>query len=75
MVMRVFPAGGTGVIGRRLRSTASRRGVRDRDGKVISALALDIRSVTNPGKLGHAGPVADNRALMREAFQARQPKD
>ncbi|HWG15173.1 MAG TPA: RNA polymerase sigma-70 factor, partial [Streptosporangiaceae bacterium] len=40
---------------------------RDRDGKVLVTLALDvldgqiqtIRSVTNPDKLGHVGPVAD----------------
>jgi RNA polymerase sigma-70 factor (ECF subfamily) len=40
---------------------------RDRDGKVVSTFALDIldvqvqsiRSVINPDKLGHVGPVAD----------------
>jgi RNA polymerase sigma-70 factor, ECF subfamily len=56
---------------------------RDRDGKVLSALALDvldgqiqtIRSVSNPDKLGHLGPVADAWAVLREANQARRPAD
>jgi RNA polymerase sigma-70 factor (ECF subfamily) len=54
---------------------------RDRDGKVLSTLALDIlegriqtiRSVINPDKLGHLGPVADAWAVAREANQARRP--
>jgi RNA polymerase sigma-70 factor, ECF subfamily len=54
---------------------------RDRDGKVLNALALDvldgqiqtIRSVSNPDKLGHLGPVADAWAVFREANQARRP--
>jgi RNA polymerase sigma-70 factor, ECF subfamily len=53
---------------------------RDRDGKVVSTLALDIlggriraiRAVTNPDKLEHLGPVADAWALAREASQARR---
>ncbi|MGG7575657.1 RNA polymerase sigma-70 factor [Streptomyces sirii] len=53
---------------------------RDRDGKVIHALALDvldgriqtIRTVVNPDKLGHLGPVADAWALDREVKQARR---
>jgi RNA polymerase sigma-70 factor, ECF subfamily len=56
---------------------------RDRDGKVVSTMALDIldgqvqaiRSVTNPDKLGHVGPVADNWALMHEAIATRRPAD
>jgi RNA polymerase sigma-70 factor, ECF subfamily len=56
---------------------------RDRDGKVLNTLALDvldgqiqtIRSVSNPDKLGHVGPVADAWAVFREANQARHPKD
>jgi RNA polymerase sigma-70 factor (ECF subfamily) len=56
---------------------------RDRDNKVLSTLALDIldgqiqtiRSVINPDKLGHIGPVADAWAVIREAKQARQPTD
>ena len=48
---------------------------RDRDGKVLNTWTLDIldgrvqaiRSVSNPDKLGHLGPVADTRALNREA--------
>ncbi|MEV5613645.1 RNA polymerase sigma-70 factor [Streptomyces sp. NPDC052225] len=47
---------------------------RDRDGKVINAMTLDIvegrvqaiRSVINPDKLGHVGPVADAWAVHRE---------
>jgi RNA polymerase sigma-70 factor (ECF subfamily) len=57
--------------------------LRDRDGKVLDALALDvldgriqtIRSVINPDKLGHVGPVADAWAVAREAQQARRPTD
>jgi RNA polymerase sigma-70 factor (ECF subfamily) len=56
---------------------------RDRDNKVLSTLALDIldgqiqtiRSVINPDKLGHLGPVADAWAVIREANQARRPTD
>jgi RNA polymerase sigma-70 factor (ECF subfamily) len=53
---------------------------RDRDGKVLNALALDIldgqiqsiRSVINPDKLGHMGPVADAWAINSEAKRARR---
>ncbi|CAM5295665.1 ECF-sigma factor OS=Streptomyces glaucescens OX=1907 GN=SGLAU_05110 PE=3 SV=1 [Streptomyces glaucescens] len=53
---------------------------RDRDGRVLHALALDvldgqiqtIRSVINPDKLGHLGPVADAWAIDREVKQARR---
>jgi RNA polymerase sigma-70 factor, ECF subfamily len=56
---------------------------RDRDGKVLYAMALDvldgqiqtIRSVSNPDKLGHLGPVADAWAIAREVNQARRPAD
>ena len=56
---------------------------RDRDGKVLFAVALDIldgqiqtiRTVTNPDKLRHVGPVADAWAIAREANQARRPTD
>ena len=56
---------------------------RDRDGKVLITLALDvldgqiqtIRSVINPDKLGHVGPVADAWAVAREVNQARRPTD
>jgi RNA polymerase sigma-70 factor, ECF subfamily len=48
---------------------------RDRDGRVLSTLALDIaegriqaiRAVVNPDKLGHLGPVGDAWAVNREA--------
>ena len=57
--------------------------LRDRDGRVINTLALDvldgqiqtIRAVINPDKLGHVGPVADAWAVIREANQARRPTD
>ncbi len=53
---------------------------RDRDGKVINILSIDIadgrvqmiRSVINPEKLTHVGPVADAWAVMREANRARR---
>ena len=56
---------------------------RDRDGKVLTTLALDIldrqiqtiRWVINPDKLRHLGPVADAWALQREARQTRRPTD
>jgi RNA polymerase sigma-70 factor (TIGR02957 family) len=52
---------------------------RDRDGGVLLTLALEvldgrvqaIRSVSNPDKLGHVGPVADAWAVAREVKQAR----
>jgi RNA polymerase sigma-70 factor (ECF subfamily) len=57
--------------------------VRDRDGNVVGTLTLDvlggriqtIRSVANPDKLGHVGPVADAWAIAREVKQARRPGD
>ena len=53
---------------------------RDRDGKVVNTWALDIldgriraiRTVISPGKLGHAGPVADAWTVLREANRARR---
>ncbi|WP_037607837.1 RNA polymerase sigma-70 factor [Streptacidiphilus rugosus] len=54
--------------------------VRDRDGRVVHTLALDvldgriqaIRIVLNPDKLAHLGPVADAWELSREVKQARR---
>ncbi|WP_460358082.1 RNA polymerase sigma-70 factor [Actinoallomurus acanthiterrae] len=56
---------------------------RDRDGKVVNTWVLDIldgrvqtiRTVLNPDKLGHMGPVADAWAVLREATKARRPTD
>ena len=56
---------------------------RDRDHKVLFTLTLDvldgqiqtIRSVSNPDKLRHVGPVADAWAIAREANQARRRTD
>ncbi|MER8157719.1 RNA polymerase sigma-70 factor [Streptomyces sp. NPDC094472] len=53
---------------------------RERDGKVLQALVLDvldgqiqaIRTVINPDKLGHLGPVGDAWAVDREVRQARR---
>ncbi|WP_058041156.1 RNA polymerase sigma-70 factor [Streptomyces roseifaciens] len=53
---------------------------RDRDGKVLHTMVLDvldgqiqtIRSVINPDKLGHIGPVADAWAVDREVKQVRR---
>jgi RNA polymerase sigma-70 factor, ECF subfamily len=53
---------------------------RDRDSKVLFAVTLDIldgqiqaiRSVSNPDKLGHVGPVGDAWAIAREVHQARR---
>ncbi|MBB5774576.1 RNA polymerase sigma-70 factor [Nonomuraea jabiensis] len=54
---------------------------RDRDGKVLHTLTLDvldgqiqtIRAVINPDKLGHLGSVADAWAIDREVRQVRRP--
>ncbi|MEV6418630.1 RNA polymerase sigma-70 factor [Streptomyces sp. NPDC051662] len=56
---------------------------RDRDGKVLHTLALDvlggrihtIRAVINPDKLGHIGPVADAWAIDQEVKRARRQAD
>jgi RNA polymerase sigma-70 factor, ECF subfamily len=56
---------------------------RDRDNKVLFIVTLDIldrqiqtiRSVSNPDKLGHMGPVADAWEVAREVNQARRPAD
>ncbi|MGW3208154.1 RNA polymerase sigma-70 factor [Streptomyces sp. NPDC001135] len=52
---------------------------RDRDGKIVNTWTLDIldgriqtiRTVSNPDKLTHMGPVADAWALLRATHQAR----
>jgi RNA polymerase sigma-70 factor (ECF subfamily) len=57
--------------------------LRDRDGKIVGTLTLDvlggriqtIRGVVNPNKLGHLGPVADAWAIAGELQQARRPTD
>ncbi len=57
--------------------------LRDRDGKVGGTLVLDvlggriqtIRTVVNPDKLGHLGPVADAWAVSREVKLARRLGD
>jgi RNA polymerase sigma-70 factor (ECF subfamily) len=49
----------------------------DREGRLINIFSLDvaegavqtIRSIANPEKLGHLGPLADVRALLREIHQ------
>ncbi|WP_153397558.1 RNA polymerase sigma-70 factor [Ornithinicoccus halotolerans] len=56
---------------------------RDRDGKVVNTMALDIaegqvqtiRAVINPDKLGHVGPVADARDVLRRTQKARSDTD
>ncbi|GHI02109.1 RNA polymerase subunit sigma-24 [Streptomyces cellostaticus] len=56
---------------------------RDRDGKVVNTWTLDIldgrvqaiRTVSNPDKLGHVGPVADAWAVLRETRLARSDAD
>ena len=53
---------------------------RDRDGKVLATMTLDIldgriqtiRSVINPDKLSHVGPVGAAWALQRAAIEARR---
>ncbi|MGW4568768.1 RNA polymerase sigma-70 factor [Streptomyces sp. NPDC004561] len=56
---------------------------RDRDGRVLQTLALDVldgriqtvRVVLNPDKLVHLGPVADAWAVTREVKKARRQPD
>ncbi|WP_330172212.1 RNA polymerase sigma-70 factor [Streptomyces sp. NBC_01498] len=56
---------------------------RDRDGRVLQTLVLDvldgriqtIRTVINPDKLGHLGPVADAWAVSRAIKRARRETD
>lgn len=53
---------------------------RDRDGKIVQTMSLDIldgriqtvRGVLNPDKLSHLGPVGDAWALDRELKDARR---
>jgi RNA polymerase sigma-70 factor (ECF subfamily) len=55
----------------------------DRDNKVLVTMTLEmvgreiqtIRSVSNPDKLGHLGPVADAWAIAREVAQVRRSAD
>ncbi|WDZ93357.1 hypothetical protein [Nocardiopsis sp. HUAS JQ3] len=54
--------------------------LRDREGRVLQALVLDVldgrvqhvHGVINPDKLGHLGPVADAWAVDREVRRARK---
>ncbi|MYS84851.1 RNA polymerase sigma-70 factor [Embleya scabrispora] len=54
--------------------------LRDRDGRILQALLLEmrdgriqtIRGVSNPDKLGHLGPVADAWAVDREVKRVRR---
>ena len=56
--------------------------LRDRDDRVVGTMSLDvlggriqtIRSVANPDKLGHVGPVADAWAMTREMKESRRPR-
>ena len=51
----------------------------DSEGKLIGVMSLDIadgkvqaiRSIVNPEKLGHLGPVADMQGLLRRARESR----
>ena len=53
---------------------------RDREGLVLNTWTVDvldgriqaIRTVLNPDKLGHVGPVADAYAVLHEASEARR---
>ena len=62
---------------------ATGRPARDRDDKIVNTWALDvldgqiqtIRTVLNPDKLEHLGPVADPWAVFRRAKEARRPTD
>jgi RNA polymerase sigma-70 factor (ECF subfamily) len=57
--------------------------MRDRDGKIVGTMSLDvltgriqtIRSVVNPDKLGHMGPVGDAWAVADSLKRARRSRD
>jgi RNA polymerase sigma-70 factor (ECF subfamily) len=57
--------------------------LRDRDGNVAGTMSLElldgriqmIRSVVNPDKLGHLGPLADTWAVARELKERRRGRD
>jgi RNA polymerase sigma-70 factor (ECF subfamily) len=42
---------------------------------VLGGRIQTIRSVVNPDKLGHVGPVADAWAIAREVMQTRRLRD
>jgi RNA polymerase sigma-70 factor (ECF subfamily) len=54
--------------------------LRDRDGRIVNVLVLDIldgqvqaiHTVLNPDKLAHVGPVADGWAVLRETTSLRR---
>jgi RNA polymerase sigma-70 factor, ECF subfamily len=56
--------------------------LRDRDGRVLNTWSLDvidgriqtIRTVLNPDKLGHLGPVADAWSVLGEATELRRSR-
>ncbi|SDM08811.1 RNA polymerase sigma-70 factor, ECF subfamily [Nonomuraea maritima] len=53
--------------------------IRDRDGRIVIVWTLDIldgrihtiRSLVNPDKLTHLGPIADAHAVIQEKNQSR----
>jgi RNA polymerase sigma-70 factor, ECF subfamily len=57
--------------------------LRDRDGRVIGTMTLDvlggqiqtIHAVSSPDKLAHLGPVADAWAVAREVNRVRRPQE
>ncbi len=56
--MRVFVAGATGAIGRRLLPQLIAL-------DIVDGVVQTVRSVINPEKLRHLGPLADERGLLR----------
>jgi RNA polymerase sigma-70 factor, ECF subfamily len=56
--------------------------LRDRDGRVVAVIAVDvldgriqtIRTVINPDKLEHLGPLADAWRLREQALARRRPR-
>lgn len=80
----MFPLLATVEVAMELRDVNGQPGavVRDREGGVVGTMSLDvldgriqaIRSVANPDKLGHVGPVGDGWALARQARQARKDR-
>jgi nucleoside-diphosphate-sugar epimerase len=86
MVVRVLVAGGSGALGRRLVPQLVARGhqvtaTTTSAGKlgltldVLDGQIQTIRSVSNPDKLGHVGPVADAWTVAREVNRACRPTD
>ena len=75
--MRVFVAGANGAVGRRLVPMVVARGhqvtgTTTSEIEIVGGRVATIRSVVNPDKLGHIGPVESLREVM-DAMRSERP--